>query len=178
MSETEGIQDAQSVTADGESVDKLIDGVIIRYGIPVLDERGCLTEMYDNRWGINDEPMVTAYLVTIRPGIVKGWQKHKTYTDRSFFFGGAIKIVLYDDRPESPTYKQINEIFTGEERPALVIIPPNVYHAFQNTGVKDVVFCNMPTKGYDHKNPDKWRLEFNNDKIPYEFGPVKKMHFL
>src|SRR5919199_4272985 len=81
----EARQLGQSVTADGRPVGSLIDGVRIRAAVTQPDERGSVTEILDPRWGLDDEPLVYVYQVTIRPGQRKGWAMHKRQADRIFF---------------------------------------------------------------------------------------------
>ena len=82
-----------------------------------------------------------------------------------------MRFVLFDSRPNSPTYGKINDICIGEQNRALVIIPKGVFHAVQNVGIVDSLFVNMPTRAYDHANPDKRRLPLVNDFIPFSFEP-------
>lgn len=161
------IRDTQTVYANGKSIQKLIDGVNIRKLNTIADERGSVCEMYDLRWGFHNEPLVYVYNVSIRPHQFKGWVCHKYQDDRSFFEFGEIKIVLYDDRTNSPTYKQLNEFVFGTNNRALVSIPAGVWHLFANIGNIDAVFVNMPTKPYNHEDPDKYRLPLINELIPY-----------
>src|SRR5690349_8811114 len=98
-------KDAQTVTAEGKSVRKLIDGVRIRPATTHPDDRGTVCEVINPEWKFDDSPLVYTYQVTIRPGKVKGWVVHRKQDDRLFFSFGTSRVVLYDDRPESPTYK-------------------------------------------------------------------------
>ena len=50
---------------------------------------------------------------------------------------GHVKLVLFDARAESATHGLINEFSFGEARPALVAIPPLVWHAVQCRGASD-----------------------------------------
>jgi hypothetical protein len=75
-------KDAATVTAEGTSLQELIDGVQINRRPTLADERGTVCEIYDLRWGLTDEPLVYAYQVTIRPGQIKGWVLHRVQTDR------------------------------------------------------------------------------------------------
>jgi len=61
----------------------------------------------------------------------------------------------------------------SERNRALVVFPQGVYHAIQNIGESEATFVNMPTRAYDHADPDKYRLPIRNDLIPYAFddGP-------
>jgi dTDP-4-dehydrorhamnose 3,5-epimerase len=164
-----GVKDIQTVTPEGELVEKRIEGVNIRYAKTITDDRGTVCEMFSTDWGFHPDPLVFVYQVSIRPGKVKGWVVHRTYDDRAFVSRGTIKFALYDDRPDSPTYKMLNILYFDDHNRALVTIPRGVFHALQNVGTEDAYFYNMPTKGYQHADPDKERLPLNTDKIPYSF---------
>ena len=41
---------------------------------------------------------------------------------------GLIRIVLYDARRDSETYEMLNEFKLGTVRPAMVIVPPKIWH--------------------------------------------------
>ncbi len=163
-------KDAQTVTPDGEPIAPMIEGVKLRYAITHPDERGSVTEVFDPRWGFTDAPLVYLYEFTIRPGIVKGWIKHALQTDRIFLQRGSVRVVLYDDRPDSLTYQMLNQFTLTEQNRGVICFPPEVYHALENVGMTDVVCINMPTHAYNHENPDKYRLPLENDLIPFKFG--------
>ena len=162
-------KDRQMVTPEGKSILSLIDGVRIRYAITHPDERGTVCEIYDPRWNFSDVPLVYVYQVTIRPRRVKGWVVHYQQDDRMFVSQGTVKVVLYDPREGSPTYGMLNELCVSEHNRGLLFIPRGVYHALQNVGTTDVLFINMPTRPYNHADPDKFRLPLNTDVIPYRF---------
>jgi len=63
----------------------------------------------------------------------------------------------------------INQFVLSERSPSLIIFPRGVFHALQNIGETDAIFINMPTKRYNHQNPDKYRLPIKNDVIPFDF---------
>jgi dTDP-4-dehydrorhamnose 3,5-epimerase len=159
--------DVQTVTSTGESVQELIDGVVLRRSPTQADERGELTEIYDERWGFTSEEVTYAYFMTLRPGAVRGWSVHLRQADRLFFASGALKVALYDGRENSWSYDRVNVFFLGTHDRALLRIPPGVYHAVKNVGLADAVLVNLPTLPYDHANPDKRRLPVDSDAIPY-----------
>lgn len=167
---TLGNKATSSVYATGDEKNHLIDGVFFRNGIRHIDDRGSLTEMWDQRWDIEPEAVTFIYNVTVRPGRIKGWSIHEHQVDRLYFVQGVAKVVLYDDREGSPTRGLLNELYCGSEKPALVVIPKLVYHAVQNVGQDDVLFVNFPTAPYKHDNPDRFRLPPDTDKIPYDFS--------
>jgi dTDP-4-dehydrorhamnose 3,5-epimerase len=162
-------KDAQTVTPAGERVGELIEGVRIRRAVTHTDARGTLCEVYDPRWGFTEEPLVYVYRLTVRPGVTKGWVKHLMQDDRMFFASGTAKVVLYDDREDSPTYGMRNELYFDAHSRGLLRIPVGVLHAVGNVGQDDVVAINMPTRPYDHADPDKYRLPLDSDEHPYRF---------
>jgi dTDP-4-dehydrorhamnose 3,5-epimerase len=162
-------KDAQTVTSEGESVAPLIHGVVIRQQATQTDGRGTLCEILDLRWGVADEPIVSVYQFTIRPGKAKGWHLHRLHDDRIFVSRGEIKVVLYDDRDDSPTKGLVNEIHRSELHRDLMVIPSGVFHAHQNVGETDALLVSMPTRAYDHADPDVYRLPLDTDLIPYRF---------
>jgi dTDP-4-dehydrorhamnose 3,5-epimerase len=135
----------------------------------IVDERGEIFELYDTAWGVMAAPMVYAYHITIRPGKVKGWVYHELQEDRLIPVSGVVRVVLYDMRDESPTRGLVQEINISERNRALVVIPRRVVHAVQNIGAGDATFVNLPTRAYDHVNPDKYRIDMKSGRIPYEF---------
>lgn len=134
----------------------------------IPDERGWLMEILR----CDDEVFKKfgqVYLTTAYPGVVKAWHMHKNQTDNVACLHGMMKVVLYDDRKDSATYKEINEFFIGIENPLLISIPPLVYHGFKAIGTKTAFFLNIPTDLYDYKKPDEYRLPPDTDKIPYDW---------
>jgi dTDP-4-dehydrorhamnose 3,5-epimerase len=167
--ETGLVQDRQTVTSDGVRTAPRIAGVVVRPAVTHVDDRGELCEIYNPAWGIHAEPMVYAYQSMVRPHKVKGWIVHRLQDDRLFVGLGTLRIVLYDARDGSPTKGAINEIFLGERNRAMIVIPSGVYHAVQNVGDTDAYFVNLPTRPYDHANPDKYRLPLDTDLSPFRF---------
>lgn len=163
----------QTVTRAGERVAPRIDGVKVHAQVTQQDERGTLTELYSPYWRFDEIPLVFLYTVTIRPGMAKGWAVHHDQTDRYFFYQGSVKLVLYDDRAGSPTYRMVNELYFSECNRSLVLVPPQVYHAVQNVGAGDALLINLPSQPYRHDDPDKFTLPLDNDLIPYRFENVR-----
>src|SRR3954466_1618944 len=148
-------QDGQTVTSQGESLEKLPAGVSFHDVVTQVDERGSVCEIFDPRWGWHNDPLVFSYVFTIRPGVIKGWGVHKKHEDRYFILFGELEVVLYDERPDSPTCGLVSKIVLSEYRRRLMNIPAGIWHADRNIGNKDAVVINFPTIQYDHADPDK-----------------------
>jgi len=133
-----------------------------------VDERGRLIEIFRH-----DDEMFEkfgqVYITTAYPGVVKGWHYHKLQDDFFFVVKGMAKIVLYDGREDSPTYKKVNEFFMGEHNTILLKIPKGVMHGFKGISETEAIIMNCPTMAYNPKEPDEFRLPAHTEKIPYNW---------
>ncbi len=166
-------RDLQTVRSDGKPIHEPIVGVCQRPAITHVDERGSLCEIFNAAWGFDDEPVVYVYQISLLPGFVKGWVLHLEQDDRLFLSVGRFRLVLFDARKNSSTYRSLNVIEAGEFNRCLVRIPAGVYHAVQNVGATEAMFVNLPTRAYCHEAPDKYRLPLSNDLIPYRFKDAR-----
>lgn len=153
----------------------MIDGVKLKKLKIIPDERGWVLEILrcdDDLF----KKFGQVYLATAYPGITKAWHLHKIQTDNFTCIHGMMKVVLYDSRKNSSTYKEINEFFIGEKDPILISVPPFVYHGFKAIGTETAYFLSIPTEPYNYKKPDEYRLPPNTEKIPYNWilEPGKK----
>jgi len=147
----------------------LIDGVVLKKLRVIPDERGYLMEMLRADEEIF-EKFGQVYLTTVYPGVVKGWHYHRLQTDYIVCIFGMIKLVLYDTRPSSPSYGEVNEFFIGEQNPALVKIPPLVYHGFKGISPQAALIVNVVTEPYNYENPDEFRIPWDSADIPYDWS--------
>ena len=76
------------------------------------------------------------YFSICYPGVIKGWHEHTKQTQNYCVVDGMIKLVLYDNRPKSSTYKKLQEIYIGDLNYSLVQIPPYVINGYKCIGEK------------------------------------------
>ncbi|MCZ6563867.1 MAG: hypothetical protein ACE10H_01820 [Candidatus Binatia bacterium] len=81
---------------------------------------------------------------------------------------GSIKLVLYDEREDSPTRGKHQEVFTGEDSYSLITIPPNVWNAFKGLGVESAIVANCATEPHDPS--EIMRIDPVSDRIPYDWN--------
>jgi dTDP-4-dehydrorhamnose 3,5-epimerase len=162
--------DAPSFDQDGSPLAPAIDGVLVQHLSANVDHRGSLTEVIDRSWPFWGEPIVYAYLFTIRPGRIKGWGMHERQTDRYAVLAGDVRVVLYDDRPRSATRGQFCQFYFTDTVRGLVRIPPGVWHADQNFGSHEAMVMNFPTRPYNRAKPDKRRLDPHSNAIPFDWA--------
>jgi dTDP-4-dehydrorhamnose 3,5-epimerase len=173
MAQRKPSKDVQTVDRERRSIAPRIHGVTITQSPLHEDERGELSEVWTERRDPLGLPVVHVYMVSIRPGKIRGWQMHQTQTDRVFTLLGRLRIGLYDARPDSPTSGMLNVLTFSDRNRALIVFPPGVWHGIQNVGEHEAIFLNLPSRPYRYEEPDKFRLPPKNDLIPFAFedGP-------
>ena len=164
-------KDPQSITSAWQPLQAPIDGVLVREVRNVPKRDGLLTEVFRREWLPAGEALVDqVFRVRLEPGGISAWHTHQHTTDRLFITDGMMRIVLYDARLASPTHGRVNELRFGLERPALVVVPPGIWHGIQNLSSTPSVVLNLVDRAYDYEDPDHWRLPADSDRIPFRFG--------
>ena len=110
-----------------------IDGVLTKKLVKHLDERGYLCETFRSDELPSDLKPVMSYVSFTEPGVARGPHEHLEQTDIFVFIGpGNFKVKLWDNRPDSATYKKWMEIYAGKDKLLLVAIPPGIVHGYKN----------------------------------------------
>jgi dTDP-4-dehydrorhamnose 3,5-epimerase len=133
----------------------MIDGVRIIPLKTFLDERGLVRHMLkctDPHFSTFGE----IYFSAIFPGAIKGWHVHRKMELNYVAISGNIKLVLYDDRKDSPTYKELQEIFMGEDNYVLVKIPPHVVNGFKAVGNEHAIVANCSDIPHDPEEIERF----------------------
>ena len=144
----------------------MIDGVKIIPLKQINDERGKIMHMLKS----TDEHFTQfgeIYFSCAWPGTIKAWHIHKSMTLNNAVISGRAKLVLYDDRNDSPTKGELMELFIGEDNYSLVQIPPGILNGYKAFGDKLVILANCATEPHD-PNEILYIDPFNND-IPYNW---------
>ena len=149
-------------------IENQIQGLELRRLTQRAVGRGNLVVLMSDRFGESYRtPHV--YVVTAAARSIRAWVYHKRQWDRLAFTTGKLRVVLYDLRPDSPTFRAVNVLDVGAANKVLLKIPPFVVHGIQNPTDEDAFFVNMPTLAYDPANPDKSRVPYDHPGIPYRF---------
>lgn len=145
----------------------MIEGVTIVPLKRVPDERGTILHML-RRSDPHFLQFGEIYFSTVYRGAVKGWHRHREMTLNYACVFGRIKLVLYDERPDSRTAGERMEVFLGPDHHALVVIPPDVWNGFKGMSDPLAVVANCCTHEHD---PDRsTRLDPFQNHIPYDWG--------
>ena len=145
----------------------MIEGVVISPRKIIPDERGKVlhhlkaTDPEFERFG-------EIYFSMVYPGVVKGWHLHKRMVINYVVPVGQIKLVLYDDRPDSKTRGELQELFIGTDNYCLVKVPAGVWNGFKGIGTVPALVANCATIPHD---PDEIvRMDPFNGTIPYDWA--------
>lgn len=107
-------------------------------------------------------------------GTIKGFHKHEKQDDLWFVATGKVLVVLYDDRADSPSYKQTQTLYAGEGDYKLIVIPVGVAHGYKVLSDEPVILFYHTTEAYDPKNPDEHRLPLDDPKIGFRWDEYDK----
>lgn len=128
------------------------------------DSRGWLCELFRNDELTPEQFPAMCYVSETLPGVTRGPHEHADQTDFFAFFGpGNLKLYLWDNRPDSPTYRCKMIIPVGVSNPAAVIVPPGVVHAYQCVSEVPALVLNAPNRLYAGKGKKE-----NVDEIRHE----------
>src|SRR5947209_19297290 len=133
----------------------------------IADERGAVFHMLRAEDPVF-ERFGEIYFSLVYPGVVKGWHLHHRMTLNYAVPSGMVKLVLYDDRADSPTRGSLQELHIGELNYVLVTIPPLIWYGFKGEGSGPALVANCATISHD---PDEIeRRDPFAAGIPYDWA--------
>ena len=132
----------------------------------IQDERGVVMHMLKES-DTHFQKFGEIYFSVIFPGVIKAWHLHSRMTINYAVVAGNIKLVVYDQRPESKTRGQLQEIFFGQINYQLVRVPPGVVNGFTAVGGEKAIVANCADIPHD---PDEIvRIDPFTKTIPYDW---------
>jgi len=150
-----------------------IDGVRVDPLRQVRDERGAIFHMFRA-----DDPAFETfgeiYFSFVHPGWVKGWHRHSKMTLNYAVPVGRVRLVLYDDRPGSPSHGVLQEIELGADAYQRVRVPAGVWNGFLGLGETDAMVANCATLPHDPE--EIVRIPPDDPRIPYRWTADGKVN--
>lgn len=145
-----------------------IGGVAVFPLKQIEDERGAVLHMLRS-----DSPLFSRfgeiYFSVANPGTVKAWKRHRAMTQHFAVPVGRIRLVLFDDRADSPSKEQIEKIILGRpDRYYLVCIPPMIWYGFKAISDMPALLANCSDIPHDPNESEQ--LPVSNDYISYNWG--------
>jgi dTDP-4-dehydrorhamnose 3,5-epimerase len=145
----------------------MIDGVVVSPRRILPDDRGKVmhhlkaTDPEFERFG-------EIYFSMVFPGVVKGWHLHHKMIINYAVPMGMIKLVLFDDRKDSKTKGELQEIYLGRDNYVLVKVPAMVWNGFKGVGVEPALVANCASIPHDPTEIE--RLDPHKSHIPYDWA--------
>ena len=126
-----------------------IKDVIVRDLCKFNDSRGWLIELFRSDELDPEFFPAMAYTSSTRAGVTRGPHEHVDQADMFCFLGPSnFKLRMWDNRADSPTYRNVMTMIVGADNPKSVVIPKGVVHAYKNLGDVDGIVINCPNRLY------------------------------
>jgi dTDP-4-dehydrorhamnose 3,5-epimerase len=145
---------------------KIIKGVEVIKKKVISDSRGKIIHMLRND-DKNFKKFGEIYFSYVKPKKIKAWHIHTNMTLNYAAAYGKIKIVLFDDRKNSPTKGVVQEIFLSNSNHILVSIPPLVWNGFCSMNDDIAILANCSDIPHDKREIK--RLPYNDPVFPYKW---------
>jgi dTDP-4-dehydrorhamnose 3,5-epimerase len=126
-----------------------IRDVVVRDLRKFDDPRGWLCELFRHDELDAEFYPTMAYISSTTPGVTRGPHEHVDQADLFCFLGPSnFKLRMWDNRPDSPTFRNVMTVIVGTDDPKAVVVPKGVVHAYQNIGAVDGIVINCPNRLY------------------------------
>ena len=128
---------------------EIIEGITVTLLRQIEDERGAVFHVLKNT-DPHFYKFGEVYFSKVNPGVIKAWKFHKEITQNLCVPYGELKLVIFDDRAESPTYKLINEFtLDAESNYKLISLPARVWYGFQCVSETFCLILNVADMKHD-----------------------------
>ena len=108
------------------------------------------------------------YFAEMLPGAIKTWKRHRIQTQNLAVPVGRIRMVIYDDRDESVTRRQLQELEVGRPDAYLLVqIPPGLWYGFACIGDTPALLVNCTD--FPHDPTESEQSPPNSLIIPYQW---------
>ena len=105
-------------------------------------------------------------------GTIKGFHWHERQEDLWFVATGRAGVVLHDNRPNSPTYRQTDVMYAGEGDYKLIVIPVGVVHGYKVLSKGPVLLFYHTTETYNPNDIDEKRIAWNDSEIGFDWNKL------
>ena len=149
----------------------MIEGVVLKELVTHCDERGFFREIIRVTDDFFTEGFGQWSHSLMYTGTVKAWHIHKVQVDWWYIGSGVLRVVLYDTRSDSTSYRTTMELLMGDFQPSQVLrIPPGVAHGCKAISGPVHLFY-ITSKVYDPS--DEGRILHDDPIIGYDWlkGP-------
>lgn len=152
----------------------MLHGVMVKELTTHPDERGFFRELIRRTDEFFAEGFAQLSHSIMYPGTAKAWHIHQTQVDWWYVPIGALKVALYDKRPSSPTFMELQELYLGDAFGQKVLkIPPGVAHGCKAIGGTSHLFY---VTSCTYNPAEEGRIPHDDPEIGYNWlagAPIK-----
>lgn len=96
------------------------------------------------------------YLSEIDHGVVRAWKRHRHMTLNLVVAAGAVRFVIHDDRPGSPSAGTFQEVLLSRDGThGRLTVPPGLWVGFQGASPGLNLLLNVADLGHDPDESDR-----------------------
>lgn len=150
-----------------KSVFNNIEGVIVTPLKIISDDRGAVLHMLRND-SEGYSKFGECYFSEVMPHKIKAWKRHTIQTQNFSVPIGMMRVVIFDDRPDSPSHSRIMEVDLG--RPHAynrITIPPLLWYGFRCISKETALLINCAD--YPHDKAESETIDLYDPLIPYSW---------
>ena len=142
-----------------------IHGLIVTPLREISDGRGSVLHLLRS-----DDPAFIGfgecYCSETFPGSVKAWKRHTRQTQNLAVPAGRLRLVVFDNRPDSPTHGALAEFELGRpDNYVRISIPPMLWYGFSALGTSPALIVNCADQPHDPQESE--RIAEDDASIPY-----------
>ena len=144
-----------------------ITGVLITPLKILADNRGAVLHVIrEDAQGFNG--FGECYISEVKPQIVKAWKRHTRQTQNMTVPSGMLKLVLFDNRDDSPSKGKIEVWELGRpDNYYRITIPPHIWYGFTSISNETAMIVNCVD--IPHAPDESVVLDINDPSIPYKW---------
>jgi dTDP-4-dehydrorhamnose 3,5-epimerase len=100
-----------------------------------------------------------AYFSLVRPGVIKGWKRHRRMTLNLIVTQGRIRFVVCDDRKGAPRFEETLLSPDSAETCCRLTVAPGLWMAFRGEGESVNMLLNIASLRHDPDEAENALLE-------------------
>ena len=124
-----------------------IVGLMLEPRRVITDERGSVMHMI--KLSNSSRPIGEVYFSTVKPGVIKGWKRHKVMWQRFTVPVGEIEFEFIDERPDSKSLGSRFMVRASRENHQLITVPPGIWYSFRCVSHMEAMIVNASDIEHD-----------------------------
>ena len=142
----------------------IIEGILLNPVKKISHDNGDLFHIIRN-YDKGYEGFGEAYISTVKYNEIKAWKKHTKMTANMVVPIGKVKMIVFDERPDSKTNGIFNEYELSLDNYYRLTIPPNLIYGFMGLDETLNMLINVTSIPHDPRE----QINFKKDYLNYNW---------